>query len=182
MNRATLTAAVAQGLSTRDLAKRFSTSQTNVRHHLRKHGLATAPIRKPRTRRKRVKAKCLFCKTNDAYKKFCSNRCQYDYDLKQWIDAWLKNEIAPLVGSSKIRRALIYLVGNKCERCGWCEVHPVTEKIPVQVHHKDGDDSNNRRDNVDLLCPNCHSLTPNYGKLNVRRTPKPYIRNPKSSM
>lgn len=177
MERVTLEGAVSQGLSTRELACRFETSQTNVRHWLRKFGLTTKPIHKPRPKREKVK--CLFCKTKDAFNKFCSNRCQYDYDLDQWIKKWLRNEVAVEAGSKRLKKALIFLVGNKCEKCGWCEKHPVTGNVPVQIHHEDGDDSNNKRDNVKLLCPNCHSLTPNYAALNIRRTPKPYIRNPK---
>ena len=76
MERVLLEVSVSQGLSTRDLAGRFDTSQTNVRHWLRKFGLTTTPIPKPRLKREKVK--CLFCKTKDAFKKFCSNRCQYD--------------------------------------------------------------------------------------------------------
>lgn len=179
MDRATLAKAVIQGLSTRDLAKQFGTSQTNVRHHLRKHGLVTASRRSARLKRK--KATCLFCKVSDVVNKFCSNRCQWDYDLDQWTNKWLRDEVVtPSDGTGRVKNALILVVGNKCEKCGWCEKHPVTGNVPVQLHHKDGDDLNNRRDNVQLLCPNCHSLTPNYAALNVRKTPKPYIRNPKN--
>jgi endogenous inhibitor of DNA gyrase (YacG/DUF329 family) len=176
MERTILETAVAERLSTRDIAKKFGTSPTNIRYHLTKYGLATRPKYKPRA--KKARPKCLECGA-EAYAKFCSNRCQRDYDLKQWVDAWVKNEVTAPAGSPRIKRALVSLVGNKCERCGWCEVHPVTGNVPVQLHHEDGDDSNNKRDNVGLLCPNCHSLTPNYAALNVRKTPKPYIRNPK---
>jgi len=34
------------------------------------------------------------------------------------------------------------------------------------MHHKDGNRSNNKEDNLELLCPNCHSLTDNFGILN----------------
>ncbi len=176
MERTILEVAVARGASTRDIAKQCDTSQTNVRHHLKKYGLTTQPVLKSRA--KSPRPKCLEC-GDEAYTKFCSNRCQRDYSFKQWIDAWLKNEITASAASSRVKRALIRIVGNKCERCGWCEVHPITGNVPVQVHHEDGDDSNNRRDNVKLLCPNCHSLTPNYAALNTRKTPKLYIRNPK---
>lgn len=55
---------------------------------------------------------------------------------------------------------------NKCEKCGWGEVNPYTGKIPLQVHHIDGDCTNNSEENLQLLCPNCHSLTETYGGLN----------------
>ena len=48
----------------------------------------------------------------------------------------------------------------KCELCGnstW-----MGEKIPLELHHKDGDHFNNDFDNLQILCPNCHALEPNY--------------------
>lgn len=51
---------------------------------------------------------------------------------------------------------------NKCEKCGWGEVNEFTGSIPLEVHHKDGDYRNNTEENLQLLCPNCHSLTETY--------------------
>lgn len=34
--------------------------------------------------------------------------------------------------------------------------------ISFELHHKDGNKLNNSRDNLEILCPNCHSQTPNY--------------------
>lgn len=54
----------------------------------------------------------------------------------------------------------------KCQECGWGKENPVTHKVPLQVHHIDGDSTNNTLKNLQLLCPNCHSLTSNFGSLN----------------
>ena len=51
--------------------------------------------------------------------------------------------------------------------CGWCRVHPVTGKVPIELEHIDGNSLNNSPDNVKLLCPNCHSLTSTYKALNM---------------
>lgn len=51
-----------------------------------------------------------------------------------------------------------------CEGCGLREWLGVP--IPLEVHHVDGDRFNNSLDNLKFLCPNCHSLTPNYGSKN----------------
>lgn len=61
--------------------------------------------------------------------------------------------------------ALIKLRGQKCENCGlttWFE-----KPINLEVHHIDGDRSNNTLDNLLLLCPNCHSYTENYRGKNI---------------
>ena len=49
---------------------------------------------------------------------------------------------------------------HRCECCGLTEWlgHPV----PLELHHKDGDRTNNVFSNLKLLCPNCHALTGNY--------------------
>lgn len=47
-----------------------------------------------------------------------------------------------------------------CEKCGiseWCG-----ERLTLEVDHTDGDWRNNTPDNLRFLCPNCHSLTPNF--------------------
>lgn len=36
----------------------------------------------------------------------------------------------------------------------------------MQIDHIDGDYKNCRPENLRILCPNCHSLTPTFGALN----------------
>ncbi|GAC1388954.1 MAG: hypothetical protein NVSMB31_04020 [Vulcanimicrobiaceae bacterium] len=68
-----------------------------------------------------------------------------------------------------MRRALIYLLGEQCSRCGWKERHPLTGKVPIEVEHIDGNWRNNHPSNLTLICPNCHSLTPTFRALNKGR-------------
>ncbi len=43
--------------------------------------------------------------------------------------------------------------GAVCNRCGYDKYKQV-----LQVHHKDHDRSNNETDNLEVLCPTCHSV------------------------
>ncbi len=53
--------------------------------------------------------------------------------------------------------------GAKVHRCEHCQNSEWQgELIPLELHHKDGDRTNNALDNIELLCPNCHALTDNY--------------------
>lgn len=73
-----------------------------------------------------------------------------------------KKPISSLIGWNSIRRRIFEDRGRVCELCGWNKVNPQTNIVPVQLHHKDGDRTNNNEDNLQILCPNCHSLTEHY--------------------
>ncbi len=66
------------------------------------------------------------------------------------------------------KKTRVYIEQNgKCARCGissW-----LGEKITLEYEHKDGNHSNNARDNVECLCPNCHSLTSTWRGRNCKK-------------
>ena len=59
---------------------------------------------------------------------------------------------------------------KRCERkeCGITEWNG--QKIVFELHHKDGDNKNHKWENLELLCPNCHSQTENYCRKNKLNT------------
>jgi len=104
---------------------------------------------------------------------YCSLSCQMTLKYREFIARWLQgqeNGTSPHGGVSRhVRRYLVERSGNACEQCGWSRVHSVTGLVPLHINHKDGDWKRTAPDNVELLCPNCHSLTPNFGALNYGR-------------
>lgn len=60
------------------------------------------------------------------------------------------------------------LKSPRCERCGWDE-RAADGRIPVELDHINGDKTDNRLENLRILCPNCHSLQPTHRGLNQRR-------------
>lgn len=111
---------------------------------------------------------CLNCgnKIEKKGHKFCCNVCQREYEYKSYIERWKNGEENGLSGeynlSKSIRRYLLDKNNNKCEKCGWGEENPHTHTVPLEIHHIDGDYTNNKENNLQVLCPNCHALTETY--------------------
>lgn len=88
-------------------------------------------------------------------------------DTSHWTGkAWNKEEQlkdwSKYTRASNLKKHLIKLKGHECEKCHnklW-----LNEQITLEVHHIDGNKTNNNLDNLQLLCPNCHSITDNWRK------------------
>ena len=124
---------------------------------------------------KSIPSICLNCgkeyyASRNSKKKFCSIKCQGEYKHKQYIERWKNGEEDGMSGkygiSAAIRSYLFEKYNNKCQICGWGEENLYSHNIPLQVHHIDGNYKNNNEDNLQLLCPNCHSLTDTFMTLN----------------
>lgn len=64
--------------------------------------------------------------------------------------------------SSKLRKRLLKegYFDHKCYNCNLTEW--MGSPITLELEHIDGNHSNNSIDNLTLLCPNCHALTPTW--------------------
>lgn len=114
-----------------------------------------------------IKKYCLNCGKEIEYRnKYCSSKCQQDYQYKQYITRWKSGLESGTKGeyqiSGYIKKYLFDKYENKCAKCGWHEINEFTGNIPLEVHHKNGDYTDNTENNLELLCPNCHSLTKTY--------------------
>lgn len=116
---------------------------------------------------------CWYCGGPTKGSRFCSNTCYAKYEGDKIIQKWKRGEIS---GSTKagiisaIRNYIFEKNNFQCQRCGYNTPNPFTGNSILQIHHVDGDSTNSKEDNLELLCPNCHALTENYGSRNKKST------------
>lgn len=81
---------------------------------------------------------------------FCSRPCK---DFGQRLGG-IKEIQPPHYGNGEhrdYRKLALNNLLNKCGRCGYNK-----HKEVLEVHHKDRDRSNNKLENLEILCPTCH--------------------------
>lgn len=155
------------GLSSKKIAEKCECSQTNIMFYLKKFQLKTkchGPGRKSKVRKTSC---CKHCGGSfvGRGKKFCSQKCMGEFRIHQNFQLIESGETN--FGDRVYKRYLINKFGDKCMKCGWGEKNPTTDKVPTELNHIDGNPENNLLSNLEIVCPNCHSLTPNYRALNT---------------
>lgn len=123
--------------------------------------------------------------SGNAYRVFHKNVKEHNIDISHFSgQGWLKGTVGvhksnrkipldeilqglhPDYQSHKLKLRLFSerIFDRCCQKCHLTEW--LGEPIPLELEHNDGDCTNNKLDNLSILCPNCHAQTATYAGKN----------------
>lgn len=121
--------------------------------------------RRPSDKLKCPESFCVVCYNTSKHSRK-SNETKYLKYIQEWKLGKQNGMRGKTTISNHIRKYLFIRANSKCELCNWSQVNIHTNKIPLEINHKDGNFMNNQESNLELICPNCHSLTDSFRSLN----------------
>lgn len=166
---------LAQGLSLADVARTLAVSKSTVSYHARRLGI------EPDSRFARRYDWAVIRRFYEQGHTVAECRERFGFDMSSWTEAVRRGDIVLLTARQKLEayaasrrrlpraslRRLLLDAGLKrqaCERCGLDQWRG--RRLTIALHHLNGDPGDNRLENLQFLCPNCHSQTENYGGRN----------------
>lgn len=165
-----------ENLSYREIGRKYNVSDAYIKKICRKLDIKLIkranfpPNWVPHNKGKGIK-KCLNCDeefistVKDA--KYCSKECEVDYKLKRKYDYYLNNqeEFCKPIGMRFVKHHILREQNNCCNICGMRNEWNNKPMVFI-LDHINGDASNNKRDNLRLICPNCDSQLDTYKSKN----------------
>lgn len=93
---------------------------------------------------------------------YCSIICRANY-LKN-VQSPLKFSRGEISDRGLLKKLVVQRDGYFCSVCNLVDWQG--KPLTLQLDHTDGNAANNMPTNLRLICPNCHTQTPNYGGKN----------------
>lgn len=176
---------LAEGMSQTEIARELGLSKATVAHHVRALGIPADQRFSRRYDWREVQ------RAHDAGLSAMECCAKFGFAKATWSKAVSTGRLQPrerkipleellVVGRktsrSHLKRRLLDegVKENRCEICGI--THWMGKPVNMQLHHKNGDGSDNRLPNLQFLCGTCHSQTDTYGGRNGHRRSKRHLR------
>ncbi len=167
-----------QGLNQSEIARELGISKPTVCFHMRMLGV---PPKSDFARRYDWEAICDYYEAGHSMTECLRH---FGCSRNAWWDAIRRGAIVPRPRLEPIEQWLVPgrkrnrynlknrlvaegLKSRRCEKCGLTDWRG--GPLLLELHHVNGDGLDNRLENLQLLCPNCHSQTDTWGGLNKGR-------------
>lgn len=90
--------------------------------------------------------------------------------VQKWLDGeWdgtTKEGLSKCIRQFLLKEAKYTCQDGRSGCSGWGMYNPQSGKICLTVDHLNGNAYDNRPENLKVMCPNCHAMTPTFGALN----------------
>jgi DNA-binding transcriptional ArsR family regulator len=171
---------IAAGLTYAEIAKALRISKPTVSYHARKLGIPATDKFSCRYDWAAVQA------FYDAGNSITACQLRFGFARRTFMDAVRRGDVQTRPPAAPIERYLVAgRVVNRTHlkrrllaaelKTGCCEICGISEwrkrPLSLALHHVNGDGFDNRLENLQLLCPNCHAQTPNFSGRNIGRSP-----------
>lgn len=171
MTRARVKELKDEGLGVVAIARQLGLSRSTVAYHFRRLGVP------PDTRFNRRYDWGVIQEYYDAGHSITECQLRFGFSRETWNSARLRGAVVSRPQATPIENILIAgrsrnrshvkmrLLGaglkeDRCEACGLRDWRG--RPLSMALHHINGDGQDNRLENLQLLCPNCHSQTENF--------------------
>lgn len=170
-----------ENLSYEEIGKRYEVSGSAIKKKAKKLGidLPKRRIINPNETfnkgiSKKEKSICRNCgkefiSNNSSYGFYCCRKCQQEYQSKEKYENYLKDS-EPYRGQNNMRWIRKHVLEEQDHKCSICGMEDSWNDKPIVfiLDHIDGHASNNCRENLRLICPNCDSQLDTYKSKNKK--------------
>jgi 5-methylcytosine-specific restriction endonuclease McrA len=173
------------GLSRAAVARKLGVSKSTVTYHARRFGM-TVDARAARRYDWKV-----IQRYYDEGHSVQECRARFGFSTASWCGAVRRGEVVARANAMPIEELLaaprarahlkrrLIKEGLLAALCGDCGIREWRRMpLALELHHINGDRSDNRLENLALLCPNCHSQTDTWGGRNGARDRGPIPDSP----